>query len=251
MDQVTLFTYSSGESVLHRLDPRFKLLFILLISIGSIGSTMIGLLPASVMILASFRSTKINILQLPGELKLFLYFLLFILFTRALSIPGETIVSIGPAIISKEGILSGITVCWRLALIILCSLGFIVSTTSAEIKGSVEFYLSKIPFIPEKRVSTMLSLLIRFIPLIFTQIQQTMDAQRARCIDVRKNPVYRLTKLTIPTMHRIFHSGDQLTIAMESRCYNEQRTGPNLTSSNIDKAALCVVVLLVLAMIIL
>ena len=99
-------------------------------------------------------------------------------------------------------------------------------------------------FIPSKRIATMMSLVVRFIPVIFDQARETADAQRARGVDNRKNPIYRLKKLGIPLMRRTFERADKLAVAMEARCYSENRTDPGLYARSKDWAALFVVICL-------
>jgi energy-coupling factor transporter transmembrane protein EcfT len=217
----------------------------IMLSLGSLTTGFPGLLLATIVVVAALLAGQVDIAAVPKELKLFPFFLLFIFIARSLATGGEQIFifyGIGP---TWEGILLGLQVCWRLILVVLISLGVITSSTSSEIKAAVEFYFAKVPFIPEKRVSTMLSLLIRFIPIILLQVQETMDAQKSRCVELRKNPVYRLVKLTIPVMRRIFQNGDQLAIAMVSRCYTEERTSPTLTASHLDWKSLTILTLVV------
>ncbi len=248
MARITVFSYCPGTSLLHHLDPRFKLLFMVMLSIGSLNTGFLGLLLASSVVIAALLAAQVKIAAVRKELKIFPIFLLFIFIARSLTTPGESIFVYYGITPTQEGILLGLQVCWRLSLVVLISLGFIASTTSSQIKAGVEFYFAQVPFIPEKRVSTMLSLLIRFIPIIMNQVQETVDAQKARCVELRKNPVSRLVKLSIPVMRRIFKNGDQLAIAMASRCYTEQRTGPTLVASRLDWIALITVTFLVLLM---
>jgi len=248
MARVTVFSYKKGDSLLHRMDPRFKLFYMILLSMGTMSSGFVGLIVTTLVVLITLRDARVNILGVPRELKVFPLFLLFILITRSLTTPGEPIFSVYFFTPTREGLLLGLHFCWRLVLIVLISLGFVTSTTSNQIKAAVEFYFRAVPGIPEKRVSTMLSLLIRFIPIIMAQVQDTMDAQNARCVQQRKNPVYRLIKLTIPLLYRIFNSGDQLAIAMTSRCYTEDRTGLTLYSSRLDWISFPILILLVIVM---
>lgn len=246
MAQLTSFSYHTGCSLLHRLDARFKLLFMLLLSIASIDASFLWLFLLTPLTIALLLHAGINLLQTTKELKLFFIFLFFILVTRSLTTEGEALFSWWMFTPTGQGLEDGLRFTWRLLLVILLSLGFVSSTRTNEIKAAVEFYFARIPFVPEKRVSTMLSLLLRFIPLIFSQMQQTMDAQKARCIETRRNPIYRLEKLTIPTLHRIFRNGESLAIAMTARCYNENRTGTSLRSSTADYAVGLVVLVFAL-----
>lgn len=234
MARVSVFSYSPGVSLLHRLDPRFKLLFMVMLSLGSLNAGFVSLFLTSCAVILGLVRAQVQFTSVYKELKIFPYFLLFIFIARSLSTPGEIVIEFYGVTASWQGFYQGLQVCWRLSLIVLVSLGFIISTTTSEIKAAVEFYFAKIPMLPEKRISTMLSLMVRFIPLILSQVQETLDAQKARCVEKRKNPVRRLIKLTIPVIRRVFQNGDQLAIAMASRCYTEDRTSPQLAASSLD-----------------
>jgi len=90
---------------------------------------------------------------------------------------------------------------------------------------------------------------MRFIPVILNQAKETAEAQRARGVENRKNPVYRLTKLGIPLIRRTFENADRLIVAMESRCYSENRTDPELMSTPRDWVALLIITTLCFLMI--
>jgi energy-coupling factor transporter transmembrane protein EcfT len=90
----------------------------------------------------------------------------------------------------------------------------------------------------------MMGLIVRFIPVILNQAKETAEAQRARCLENRKNPLYRLVRLGIPLIRGTFEQADRLIVAMEARCYTENRTDPALSASRKDWIALLVVILL-------
>jgi len=124
-----------------------------------------------------------------------------------------------------------------------------MTTQSPEIRGAVIRILRPVPGICEKRAGTMISLVVRFIPMILNQAKETSDVQKARGIEIRKNPVYRLTKFTIPFMRRVFLDADNLIIAMQSRCYNEDRTLPVFYATKKDRLILCVSILICMLLI--
>ena len=132
----------------------------------------------------------------------------------------------------------------------MTGLSFVLTTRSSEIKAAVEWMLKPFPWIPAKRIAIMMSLVVRFIPIIFEQAKKTMEAQRARGVENRKNPVYRLKMFSIPFMRRIFERADKLVLAMEARCYSENRTDSLLSSGVKDWIAFIGVVSLCLIIII-
>jgi len=87
----------------------------------------------------------------------------------------------------------------------------------------------------------MIGLIIRFLPMILDQARATAEAQRSRGMENRKNPVFRLIKFAVPLLRRTFENADRLAVAMDARCFNEERTEPELISRPADWAALSVV----------
>jgi energy-coupling factor transporter transmembrane protein EcfT len=111
--------------------------------------------------------------------------------------------------------------------------GLIVSLTTkpSSVKGAVQWFLKPVPFIPEKRVGVMISLALKFMPLILKQINEILNARKARCGDLEKNPIKRIRGLVLPLLKKTFLSADNLVFAMESRCYDDDRTDSEFTPS--------------------
>jgi energy-coupling factor transporter transmembrane protein EcfT len=108
---------------------------------------------------------------------------------------------------------------------------FSATTRSASLKNAAQWYLRPIPFVPEKRVAVMISLALGFLPLILQQAEETRNAIHSRCGNLEKNPVKRFTRLTLPLLKKTFLSADHLILAMEARCYGEDRTDPEFKPS--------------------
>ncbi|MBW1710054.1 MAG: energy-coupling factor transporter transmembrane protein EcfT [Deltaproteobacteria bacterium] len=244
MAELTTFHYYPGHSTLHLLDARFKLVFMILISIASLSAGL-----AALGVLTFVYAALVLYIHLPlkpafRELRYFFVLIFFIFMARALTTPGTPVFEFFIFSVSRQGLYQGVLVCWRLLLITLLGLFLVATTRSSEIRSAVEWFLTPIRFIPGKRVATMIGLIIRFIPLVFDQAKMTADAQKARGVELRKNPVYRLIKFTIPLIRRIFEDADKLVLAMEARCYNEDRTNIGLSSSRTDWLALLMVLCL-------
>ena len=122
-------------------------------------------------------------------------------------------------------------VCWRLLLVVFMGVLLMATTRTADIRAALVWYLKPIPFVNEKMAATMVGLVVRFLPVILFQAGEIADAQRARGIERRKNPLIRLMRFTIPLFRRVFLSADELVAAMQARCYNEHRTLPDLSFS--------------------
>ena len=241
MIELATYRYRSGTSVLHQLDVRFKLIFLVMISFVSLQAHGSALSVLTVTLLALMVNAGQTAKSLLALLRYVIIFLVLIFIARALATPGSPVFEYKTLTVTREGIYDGVMVCWRLVIVMLIGLSFVATTRTSEVKAAVEWFLRPVPFIPAKRVSIMMSLVIRFIPVILDQAKETTDAQRARGVENRKNPVYRLRKLLIPLMRRTFERADKLAMAMEARCYTENRTDPDLSSTPKDWLALVIV----------
>jgi energy-coupling factor transporter transmembrane protein EcfT len=226
--QLNAFGYRPGKSVLHGLDVRFKFgaLFMLMLTVMNCGA-----LPLAVMSLISAAAARRLGFSLRGiliELRYFLLLLGLVFAARAFTTPGTPLPDLPGLPVSREGMQVGAVTVWRLFLVVFLGLLFVATTRAAAIKAAVVWFLRPIPRLPAQRIGTMLGLVLRFVPLVFLQAVATLDAQRARGVESRRNPFYRLTCFAIPFLRRLFLSADRFTEAMEARCYTETRTDPVL-----------------------
>jgi energy-coupling factor transporter transmembrane protein EcfT len=242
--ELTSFSYRPGTSLPHRLDVRFKLFFLILISLISLSADfpILGIFTCLLTVLVIHSRLPLKA-GLKG-LRFFLFLLLLVLVARMVTTPGDALLEIKSYAITRQGILSGVLICWRLTIIVMLGFVFVFTTRSLEIKAAVEWVLKPLTFIPGKRIATMMSLTARFVPVILNQANETAEAQRARCVENRKNPVYRLIRLGIPLIRRTFERADKLAVAMEARCYTENRTDPELSATRTDWISLGVMILI-------
>jgi len=242
--ELTSLGFRSGTSLLHRLDVRFKLLFLVLISLSSLAGDFLTLGIFSCLLTALVVHSRLPLKSGLTGLRFFLFLLLLVLVARMVTTPGDPVLEIGSYAVTRQGILSGTLICWRLTIIVLLGFAFVFTTRSSEIKAAVEWVFKPLAFIPGKRIATMMSLTTRFVPVILNQAGETAEAQRARCIENRKNPVFRLIRLGIPLIRRTFERADKLAVAMEARCYTENRTDPELSATRTDWITLVIMILI-------
>jgi len=176
--------------------------------------------------------------------EIFFLLLLLIFVARALSTPGEMVWQFKALTVTREGLLAGMLVCWRLLIVITGSLLLVISTRTSRITGAVQWYFKPVPFVNETRVALMMGLVVRFIPGLLLRAAETADAQRARCVENRKNPVYRMTVLVIPLLRNIFLQAEELVQAMQARGYTGRRTAPEFLMRRLDWIALVFIVTL-------
>jgi energy-coupling factor transporter transmembrane protein EcfT len=230
--------------LLHKLDVRFKILFLILISLVSLGGGFTGLVILTALLTVLVIHARLPFKYSLREFRIFLLLLLLILVARMLTTPGTAVIEISTIAVTQQGLLSGIRICWRLVIIALLGFLFVFTTRTSEIKAAVEWFLKPFGFLPAKQMATMMGLIVRFIPVILNQAKETTEAQRARCLENRKNPFYRLVRMGVPMIRRTFEQADRLIAAMEARCYSENRTDPVLWATRKDWVALFILILI-------
>jgi biotin transport system permease protein len=242
--ELNAFSFRPGRSCLHGLDARVKILGLMLISILSLKAGSISLALLTIILIVLAADCGLSISRLAGELRYFFLLLLLIFVARALSTPGETVWQVKALTVTREGLWAGMLVCWRLLIVIAGSLLLVISTRTSRITGAVQWYFKPVPFVNETRVALMMGLVVRFIPGLLLRAAETADAQRARCVENRKNPVYRMTVLVIPLLRNIFLQAEELVQAMQARGYTGRRTPPEFLMRRVDWTALAFIVIL-------
>lgn len=249
MAELSAFGYRPGFSIAHSLDARFKLLFLVVIGATGLKASPGSLLLLLPLVMTGLINAGAKLRDIFKELRYFLFFLLFVFAIRAISSDGTVLIDIYGISVTASGLKEGLLVCMRLIVIALSGLLFVATTRMLEIKAAIEWILKPFPFVPGGRISTMTGLMMRFIPVIMEQVKETSDAQKARCIENRKNPIYRTVKFAVPLLGRTFKNAGNVAVAMEARCYSDIRTGYKLSSKKSDWVVLSVVILICIGII--
>jgi biotin transport system permease protein len=222
MAALTPFSFRPGKTLLHGFDVRFKLILVVVISLSMVTAAIPALSAVTALfILLSFH-IRMSITAAVKELRYFFFLLILVFFARLFSTPGEALFKVYFITVTKDGMVEGALVCWRLLLVVYLGILFISTTRISRIKWAVEWFLSPIPFIPGKRIATMMGLIVRFIPVIFHKTREVSEAQRARCSENIKNPFIRLKRLAFPMVRSVFQDAENVAMAMASRCYSEE-----------------------------
>ncbi|RLB91380.1 MAG: hypothetical protein DRH26_08090 [Deltaproteobacteria bacterium] len=231
MASVNPFMFKPGNSNLHCLDTRCKFFLVCMMSLSILNAGFLACFICLVILFFFLKQIRLPIWHTLKHLKYFIMFLLIIILARGLSSPGDPLFSLYGTPISADGLYQGILVALRFFLVMVTGLLFSATTRSASLKNAAQWYLKPIPFVPEKRVAVMISLSLGFLPLILQQAQETRNAINSRCGNLEKNPIKRFARLTLPLLKKTFLSADHLILAMEARCYSEERTDPEFESS--------------------
>ncbi len=232
MAEVALFHYRPGATVIHRFDPRCKLPLLLLLVTLLFHTGPRGLLVLSVVLLLGAAVARI---AARGLLRGFLPLLLLILasfLAEALTVPGARPLAWLP--VTREGLLRGGLLAWRLSAVILLGMLFTATTSIRELRSAIVWYLKPFPALQGGRIATMIGLTISLIPLVFDTKAEISDALRSRCIEGSGRFVRRAGALVAPLIVKTFTRADEIVQAMESRCYSDDRTVARLRARPAD-----------------
>ena len=226
MAHLTLFSFSTGTTALHELDVRVKTVLVCMLSMTLFFAGFSACVICFLVIHPLVRSQGLTLWAILGRLKGFVLLLVLMTVTRAVTVPGDPVWSLSGIEITRQGMAQGVLVASRFFLVMITGMLFAVTTRPADLKSAAQWFLKPVPLVPEKRVALMISLFLRFFPLILAQAGQTADAVTARCGNFRKNPVRRIRLLTLPLLKKTVMAADHLSLAMTARCYTENRTDP-------------------------
>lgn len=223
MAELIDFRYHGRPTFLHGIDPRVKLAGMAVLSVTTLAFGPAGMALASALVGAGALSIRRLAWRLFFRLKLFWLILLGVVLARAMTTPGDLVFKWHFIAASYTGLIDGLMISWRLLLIVYLSLLVTVTTPAHEIRAAVHWYLHPIPFVKGQTISDMIMLLIRFMPLILIRSQLISDAQKARSVSCRKNPLYRIRVFSMSLLRQTFLESEQLSYALAARCYDTQR----------------------------
>lgn len=225
---ITIGQYYPTDSVIHRLDPRVKFLgtVIYIITLFLFDSFWGFILPA-VFLLTEITLSKIPIKYVVKGLKPMLFLLLFTMLFNLFLTPGKEIIfSWWIFDISDTGLKTSVFMVLRLSILVIGSSQMTFTTTPNQLTDGMEhiFGFLKVFKVPVHEVAMMMSIALRFIPILLEETDKIMKAQQARGADFETGNIFRRVKAMVPILVPLFVSafrraGD-LAMAMEARCYH-------------------------------
>ncbi len=223
---ITLGQYYQTESVIHKLDPRVKL-----------GGTLLYIISLFLfenvwgyVLAALFLTTVIKLSNVPfkymvrGMKSIMILLLITVAFNLFLT-PGEVLITIWKLKITKEGLRIAFFMALRLCFLIIGSSVMTLTTTPNNLTDGMEKMLSPLKLfkVPVHEVAMMMSIALRFIPILLEETDKIMKAQIARGADFENGSLIKRAKALVPLLVPLFISAfrraNDLAMAMEARCY--------------------------------
>ncbi|WP_034443823.1 energy-coupling factor transporter transmembrane component T family protein [Butyrivibrio sp. AE2032] len=223
---ITLGQYYRTESVIHRLDPRVKIVgtFSFIISLFLVNN-FIGYAIAGLFLVICIKLSNVPPKFIFRGMKAIFFLLLITMVFNLFLTPGEAIFSFWKFQITKEGIKLAAMMGIRLVFLITGSSLMTLTTTPNNLTDGLENLLNPLKKIrvPVHEISMMMSIALRFIPILMEETDKIMKAQMARGADFESGSLIQRAKSLIPLLVPLFISAfrraNDLAMAMEARCY--------------------------------
>ena len=223
---ITLGQYYPSGSIIHKLDPRTKIVgtlaFIVLLFIVK---TFIGFACAILFLGIVVKLSKVPLKFILRGLKAIIFLLLFTVVLNMLMTKGEVWAKFWIFTITKQGVYQALFIGLRLVLLIIGSSLMTLTTTPIELTDGIERLLRPLKriHVPVHDIAMMMSIALRFIPILLEETDKIMKAQMARGADFESGRLIQRAKAMIPILVPLFLSAfrraGELATAMEARCY--------------------------------
>ena len=224
---ITLGQYYPAESVLHRMDPRTKFLGTLLFLISVfLFHTLTGYGVAALFLGMVIGLSRVPLRFIFKGLKAILMLLLITVVFNILLTPGEVVWQLGPLHATREGLSLALMMAVRLVYLVTGSSVMTLTTTPNQLTNAMEDLMKPLAVfrVPVHEISMMMSIALRFIPILMEETDKIMKAQIARGADFEEGGLLRKVKNMIPLLVPLFISAfrraNDLALAMEARCYH-------------------------------
>ena len=225
---ITLGQYYPADSAIHKLDPRVKLFstFVYIIALF-VFRGVLGLALITGMLVYMVKASKVPFKYIVKGLKAIIVLLLLTSFFNLVFTPsGTEYWSWGPFHVTSVGIANAVVMTIRLVYLIIGTSLMTLTTTPNQLTDGLEKALSPLNRIsvPVHAIAMMMSIALRFIPILIEETDKIMKAQMARGADFEHGNLIQKAKnmipLLIPLFVSAFRRADDLAMAMEARCYN-------------------------------
>ena len=227
LKDITLGQYFPGNSPIHRLDPRAKLVALILYIVALfLCKWFISYALIFVVLVLVVALSTVKPKALLRGMKPILILLIFTAVLNMFYTPGRELVSFWVFTITYEGILHAFFMVLRIILLISCTFLLTYTTSPLALTDGLEGLLSPLKKIkvPVHELAMMMSIALRFIPTLIEETDKIMSAQRARGADFDTGNLVQKAKALIPLLVPLFISAfrraDELATAMECRCYH-------------------------------
>ena len=227
LKDITLGQYFPGNTPIHRLDPRTKLIWVVLYIVALFSAQWLvsyGLVLA--LLITVVALSKIQFKVILKSMKPLLFIILLTGLLNLFYTQGTPLVSFWIFTISREGIFSAVFMVLRISMLITGTFMLTYTTSPISLTDGLERLLGPLKKIkvPVHELTMMMCIALRFIPTLIEETDKIISAQKARGADFETGSIFSRAKALIPILVPLFISAfrraDELAVAMECRCYH-------------------------------
>ncbi len=226
LKDITIGQYFPGKSVVHKLDPRFKIIITgIFIAMLFAADGFIAMAVGIIFLIVSFLLSKIPLKLMLKSIKPIIPIIIFTSVLNIFFLDGVVLFKIGFLKVTYEGLRTSAFMIIRIIALIMGSSLLTYTTSPITLTDAIERLLSPLKKIklPVHELAMMMTIALRFIPTLIEETDKIMSAQKARGADMESGSLLQrakaLTPILIPLFVSAFRRAEELAVAMECRCY--------------------------------
>ncbi len=226
LKDITIGQYFPGDSVVHKLDPRFKIIITgVFIAMLFSADGFIALGVGVIFLIVSFLLSKIPLKLMMKSIKPIVPIIVFTSVLNLFFLDGIPLFKLGFIKITMEGLRTSAFMIIRIIALIMGSSLLTYTTSPITLTDAIERLLSPLKRLklPVHELAMMMTIALRFIPTLIEETDKIMSAQKARGADMESGTLVQrakaLTPILIPLFVSAFRRAEELALAMECRCY--------------------------------
>ena len=226
LKDITLGQYFPGDTVVHRLDPRTKLLMVIVYIVALfLAKWVISYAVMLAFLVTAVALSRIRPRALFKGLKPLLFIIIFTAIINVFYTKGDVLVQFWIFKITREGLVNAGFLVLRIVMLVTGTFLLTYTTSPIALTDGLESLLSPLKAIhfPVHELALMMSIALRFIPTLIEETDKIISAQKARGADSETGNLFHRAKALVPILVPLFISAfrraDELATAMECRCY--------------------------------
>lgn len=226
LKDITIGQYYPAESPIHRLDPRVKIVATMVFIVSLfVAKDWAGYLISALFLGMCILLSKVPFGYIVKGLKAIVILLGITMFFNMVFTPGDPLVQFWRITITVQGLRMAVKMGVRLIFLIIGSSLMTLTTTPNQLTNAIERLLKPLGFlIPVHEIAMMMSIALRFIPILMEETDKIMKAQMARGADFESGNLVKkvrsMVPLLVPLFISAFRRANDLAMAMEARCYH-------------------------------
>ena len=227
LKDITLGQYFPGDTIVHRLDPRTKLILVIAFIVTLfLAKSYVSYAVVLAYLVVCIRLSRVRLKVILQGLKPLLVIIVLTGLLNMFYTPGDVLVSFWVLTITKQGVITAGFMILRIVMLISGTFLLTYTTSPIALTDGIESLLGPLKKlrVPVHELAMMMCIALRFIPILIEETDKIMSAQKARGADFESGNLLQRAKALIPILVPLFISAfrraDELAVAMECRCYH-------------------------------